>query len=149
MASLKPEIAAAVKVFEPNSLRPAFLPARYKEEELASWRSTIGRFPRAGGIGGGGIRSGGRGANAPIGTGPSTGGAVTSTRQAPRPLPKGFVRLSPQEIEQKRREGKCFNYDKRFTVGHKCAKPDLMMLVGRWEDEAEEEAAEEGPPKLE
>ncbi|CAL1401337.1 unnamed protein product [Linum trigynum] len=149
MAGPKPEIAAAVKVFEPDSLRSAFRLAGYKEEELASWRSTIGRFPKAGGSEGGGIGSGGSGANAPIGPGPSTAGAVTSTRQAPRPPPKGFVRLPPQEIEQKRREGKCFNCDERFTVGHKCAKPDLMMLVGRWEDEAEEEAAEEGPPELE
>ncbi|CAL1402999.1 unnamed protein product [Linum trigynum] len=154
MAGLKPEIAAAVKVFEPDSLRSAFRLAGYKEEKLTSWRSTIGRFPKASGSGGGGVGSGGGGGGGgrvrPLAPGcrqlaqPSRVG-----KQAPRPPPKGFVRLSPQEIEQKRREGKCFNCDERFTVGHKCTKPELMMLVGRWEDEAEEEAAEEGPPELE
>ncbi|CAL1359732.1 unnamed protein product [Linum trigynum] len=48
------------------------------------------------------------------------------------------------EIEQKRREGKCFNCDGRFTIGHQCPKPDLMMLVGRWEDEAEDELEDGG-----
>ncbi|CAL1354673.1 unnamed protein product [Linum trigynum] len=81
-------------------------------------------------------------------TGPSTGGGATtgpptaSIRAGPRAPPKGFTRMSPAEIEHKRREGKCFNCDERFTFGHKCGKPDLMFLVGRWEDEGEEEAAE-------
>ncbi|CAL1377038.1 unnamed protein product [Linum trigynum] len=44
LAGLKPEIAAAVRVFESDSVRTAFCLAGHKEEELASWRSTIGRY---------------------------------------------------------------------------------------------------------
>ncbi|CAI0560941.1 unnamed protein product [Linum tenue] len=118
----------------------------YKEEELASWRSTIGRYPRANGA-----RSNSRGGSGGGGAAGATAGAggatvaqapVTAAKGGPRPPPKGFVRLSPAEIEQKRWEGKCFNCDERFTIGHKCARLDLMMLVGRWEDEAEDEARE-------
>ncbi|CAL1402311.1 unnamed protein product [Linum trigynum] len=146
MAGLKPEIAAAVRVFEPDSLKSAFRLAGYKEEELASWRSTIGRYLRASGAESSSGVSGGGGGVA----GATAGAGGATVAQAPMaavkggawPPPKGFVRLSPAEIEQKRREGKCFNCDERFTIGHKCARPDLMMLVGRWEDEAEDDARE-------
>ncbi|CAL1405562.1 unnamed protein product [Linum trigynum] len=115
----------------------------YKEEELASWRSTIGRYPRpsvAGSSsgGGGGVAGATAGARRPT----AAPAPVVAARGGMRPPPKGFVRLSPAEIEQKRREGKCFNCDERFAIGHKCARPDLMMLVGRWEDEAADEARE-------
>ncbi|CAL1407570.1 unnamed protein product [Linum trigynum] len=148
MTGLKPEIAAAIRAFEPDSLKSAFRLARYKEEELASWRSTIGHYPRTSGAGSsGGAGSGGGGgdvAGATAGAGGSAAAPapVATAKGGMRPPPKGFVRLSPVEIEQKRREGKCFNCGERFTIGHKCARPDLMMLVGRWEDEAEDEARE-------
>ncbi|CAL1402989.1 unnamed protein product [Linum trigynum] len=64
MAGLKPEIAAAVRVFEPDSLKSAFRLASYKEEELASWRNTVGRYQRpsgassSSGAGGGGAGTG-------------------------------------------------------------------------------------------
>ncbi|CAL1353247.1 unnamed protein product [Linum trigynum] len=141
MTGIKPEIAASVWVFEPDSLKSAFRLAGYKEEELASWRSTIGRYPRPSGTGsssGTGSKGGGGVAGATAGAGGPTAAPapVAAARGGMRPPPKGFVRLSPAEIERKRREGKCFNCDERFTIGHKCACPDLMMLVGRWEDEA-------------
>ncbi|CAL1413014.1 unnamed protein product [Linum trigynum] len=144
MASVKPEIAAAVRVFEPGSLKAAFCLTGHKEEELASWRSTIGRYTRPSG---GGSSSGGNGGGAAAGNavGASTGGGNPApvTRGGPRSIPKGFYRLSPAEIEHKRWEGKCFNCDGRFTIGHQCSKPDLMMLVGRWEDEAVDEAEDD------
>ncbi|CAL1395334.1 unnamed protein product [Linum trigynum] len=139
MAGLKPEIAAAVRVF----LKAAFRLAGHKEEELASWRSVIGRFPKSRGGGGSSGSSGGAGGatgGGTTGANLGNGGSAPVARMGPRAIPKGFVRLSPAEIEQKRREGKCFNCDGRFTIGHQCPKPDLMMLVGRWEDEAEDEA---------
>ncbi|CAL1383729.1 unnamed protein product [Linum trigynum] len=147
MAGLKPVIDAAVRVFEPDSLKSAFRLAGYKKEELASWWSTIGRYPRTSGAGSSGGAGSGRGrgvAGATAGAGGSAAAAapVAAVKGGMRPPPKGFVRLSPAESEQKRREGKCFNCDERLTISHKCARPDLMMLVGRWKDEAEDEARE-------
>ncbi|CAL1390344.1 unnamed protein product [Linum trigynum] len=145
MAGLKPEIAAAVKIFESDTLRAVFRLAGHKEEELASWRNVIGRYPKSGGGGHAGVGSSGNGSTTITVSGGASappGAVAPAAWLGPRTLPKGFVRLSLAEIDQKRREGKCFNCDERFTIGHKCAKPDLMMLVGRWEDEAEEDAAE-------
>ncbi|CAL1413537.1 unnamed protein product [Linum trigynum] len=146
MVGLRPEIAAVVRVFEPDSLRAVFRLAGNKEEELASWRGVIGRYQKPSGGGSGSGPSSSPGVPA---LGPSTGGGVTTgpttttIRAGPRAPPKGFTRLSPAEIEQKRREGKCFSCDERFTFGHKCGKPKLMFLVGRWEDEAEDEVTED------
>ncbi|CAL1377552.1 unnamed protein product [Linum trigynum] len=143
MYGLRPEIAAVVCVLEPDSLQTTFRLASSKEEELASWRSTIGRYQKpVGGCSGGGPSSGSGGALTGANTGAITGSTSAVVRFGPRAPPKGFTKLSRAEIEQKRREGKCFNCDERFTVGHKCGRLDLMFLAGRWEDEAEEEAAE-------
>ncbi|CAL1407915.1 unnamed protein product [Linum trigynum] len=53
MAGLRPEIAAVVQVFEPDSLRTAFRLAGNKEEELASWRGVRGRYQKPSGGGSG------------------------------------------------------------------------------------------------
>ncbi|CAL1353244.1 unnamed protein product [Linum trigynum] len=87
MAGLKPEIAASVRVFEPNSLKSAFHLAGYKEEELASWRSTIGRYPHPSGTGssngtgseGGGVAGATAGAGGPTAAGASCCGEGGNT----------------------------------------------------------------------
>ncbi|CAL1376460.1 unnamed protein product [Linum trigynum] len=92
----------------------------------------------AGGSGGGSAAGNVSGANT------GSGNAPPVARVGPQAIPKGFVQLTPAEVEQKRREGKCFNCDGRFTIGHQCPKPELMMLVGRWEDEAKDAAEDVG-----
>ncbi|CAL1377169.1 unnamed protein product [Linum trigynum] len=59
--------------------------------------------------------------------------------------PKGFVKLTSAEMEQKRSDGLCFNYDERYTVGHHCALGHLMLLVGKWEDANKPEEKESQP----
>ncbi|CAL1381792.1 unnamed protein product [Linum trigynum] len=106
MACLKPEIAATVRVFELDSLKTAFRLAGHKVEELASWRSTIGRFSKSGGGGGSSGNGGGLG-RAPVGSASAanngSGGPAPVARMGPRAIPKGFVRLSLAKVEQKRR----------------------------------------------
>ncbi|CAL1353329.1 unnamed protein product [Linum trigynum] len=132
VAGLKPEIATAVRVFESDLVRTAFRYAGHREEELASWRSVIARYQRSSEGGnssatgsGGGSATAGAGTGAVGGNPPPT--AATGPRPGPRPPPKGFVRLTPAEMEQKHREGKCFNCNERFTFAHQCARPDVTL----------------------
>ncbi|CAL1359862.1 unnamed protein product [Linum trigynum] len=130
MAGLRLELATTVNVFEPDSLRVAFRIAGRKEEELASWRTSTGRIQKgSGGVGAAGTTS------PPGNASPVATGAVPGSKFPSRLPPKGFVRLTQAEMDQKRRDGRCFNCDERYTVGHQCAKGHLMLLVGNWEDE--------------
>ncbi|CAL1361312.1 unnamed protein product [Linum trigynum] len=99
MAGLKPEIVAAVRVFESDSLKSAFHLAGHKEEELASWRSTMGRYQRPSG-GGSGSGTGEGGGGSTVGAGVSviaatTAGVTLVAKGESRQPPKGFFRLSP------------------------------------------------------
>ncbi|CAL1413549.1 unnamed protein product [Linum trigynum] len=86
MAGLRPELATAVKVFKPNSLRVAFRIAGRKEEELASWRTSAGRIQKA--SGGMGVRAGT--APPPGNASPASTGAASRNRFQSRLPPKGF-----------------------------------------------------------
>ncbi|KAH9297684.1 hypothetical protein KI387_029366, partial [Taxus chinensis] len=55
----------------------------------------------------------------------------------PRP-----VRLTPQQIEEKREKGLCFNCDSKFGPGHKCAEKKLFYIDGPSEDEEKDEDSE-------
>ena len=38
------------------------------------------------------------------------------------------TRLTPQKLEEKREKGICYNCDKKYTKGHKCAKNKLFYI---------------------
>ncbi|KAH7572791.1 hypothetical protein JRO89_XS03G0015000 [Xanthoceras sorbifolium] len=48
----------------------------------------------------------------------------------PTPTPVSFKRLSWDEMQKRRAQGLCFNYNERFTPGHKCQVPQLLILEG-------------------
>lgn len=48
-------------------------------------------------------------------------------------------RLSDRELQEKRSKGLCFRCDKKWSMGHKCKKRELSVLVI---DEGEEEGTE-------
>ena len=78
---------------------------------------------------------------------------------------KPIKRLSWEKMQRKRAQGLCFNCNERFTAGHRCQKPQLLLLEAHegnvycgdgtdqqtWEDDHGGEAAEvqEHEPKLE
>lgn len=41
-----------------------------------------------------------------------------------------FKRLSWEEMQRKRAQGLCFHCNERFIAGHKCQKPQLLLLEG-------------------
>jgi len=52
------------------------------------------------------------------------------TRVAPATPMVTFKHLSWEEMQRKRSQGLCFNCNERFTAGHKCQKPQLLLLQG-------------------
>ncbi|KAG8635078.1 hypothetical protein MANES_17G118357v8 [Manihot esculenta] len=48
-------------------------------------------------------------------------------------------RLNWEEMQNRRTAGLCFNCDEKFTPGHRCAKPQLLLLDGRLETKEDDE----------
>lgn len=51
----------------------------------------------------------------------------------PKKSPLPFKRLSPEERAVHREKGICFNYDEKFSHGHKCSSK-LFLLIADEED---------------
>ncbi|KAH7557220.1 hypothetical protein JRO89_XS11G0077000 [Xanthoceras sorbifolium] len=48
-------------------------------------------------------------------------------------------RLTWDEMQKRRAQGLCFNCDEKFTTGHKCRGPQLLLLEGSNEDSDDDE----------
>ena len=64
-------------------------------------------------------------------------GSVTTPRL---PQPR---RLTPQQLEEKIEKGLCYNCDRKYTKGHKCAEKKLFYIVCEEEQENEQENSKE------
>ena len=53
-------------------------------------------------------------------------------------LPKP-IRLTPQQLEEKRAKGLCYSCDSKYTKGHKCAERKLFDIDCEEEEEKEKE----------
>eukprot|EP00253_Pinus_taeda_P028176 PITA_28176 len=53
------------------------------------------------------------------------------------------IRLTPQQLEEKRTKGICYSYDKKYTKGHKCVKKKLFYIDCEEEEEKEQERSKE------
>ncbi|KAA8519438.1 hypothetical protein F0562_013687 [Nyssa sinensis] len=107
MGGLKAEIAAGIQMFKPQSLKEAINLARMRDDQLARQRRFM-RLPPA---------------RAPL-------ALPQATRVAPATPAGPIKRLSWEEMQRKRAQGLCFNCNKRFTAGHRCQKPQLLLLEG-------------------
>ncbi|WKA00247.1 hypothetical protein VitviT2T_018626 [Vitis vinifera] len=116
MGGLKPEVADGIRMFKPQSVKETISLAKMRDDQLARQR----RFARPSALQ----------ASVPVSN--------------PNP-PKGSTqvaikRLSWDEMQKRRAQGLCFNCNERFTPGHKCQAPQLMLLEGCiQEDETPEE----------
>ena len=45
------------------------------------------------------------------------------------------TRFTPQQLEEKREKGLCYNCDRKYTKGHKCAEKKLIYIDGKEEKE--------------
>ncbi|RVW50431.1 putative mediator of RNA polymerase II transcription subunit 36b [Vitis vinifera] len=116
MGGLKPEIADGIRMFKPKTLKEAISLARTRDEQLTRQRRFACPIPP----------------NRPA-------AAVTSINQRTSIVPK---RLGWEEMQKRRAQGLCFNCNERFTPGHKCQGPRLLLIEGHDEVQDKEEEAE-------
>nr|GMD47364.1 Retrovirus-related Pol polyprotein from transposon 17.6 [Ipomoea batatas] len=116
MGGLKSELADVVRMFRPKILRDAMAWARMKDDQLQRVRRSTRPLPytRPGNV-----------AHAPD-------------------VGKSVKRLSWEEMQRRRSQGLCFSCNEKFTPGHRCAKPQLMLL--EYADEGDEVVS---PPHVE
>jgi len=53
------------------------------------------------------------------------------------------TRLTPQQLEEKREKGLCYNCDRKCTKGHKYAKKKLFYIEHEEEEEKDQETSKE------
>ena len=53
------------------------------------------------------------------------------------------IRLTPQQLEEKRAKGLCYSVDSEYTKGHKCAEKKLFYIGCEEEEEKEQERSKE------
>jgi hypothetical protein len=103
MGGLKSEIADEIRMFKPRTLKEAISLARMRDEQLARTR----RFTRP----------------------PLLNRISIATTSVNHPTPANATkRLSWDEMQKRRAQGLCFNCNSKFTPGHKCQGPQLLLL---------------------
>jgi hypothetical protein len=56
-------------------------------------------------------------------TNPNIYGESNAPSKKPQP-----TRLKPQKLEERKEKGLCFNYDNKYTKGHKCGEKKIFYL---------------------
>ena len=65
---------------------------------------------------------------------------ISSTTSSIIKLSPAMKRLSWEEMQKRRTQALCFNCEEKFTPGHKCKHPQLLVLYGGQEDQREIDA---------
>ncbi|KAL6347721.1 hypothetical protein AAG906_026250 [Vitis piasezkii] len=102
MGGLRSEISEAIRMFKTKTLKEAISLARMKDEQLQRQRR-ISRPPL------------------PTRTLPAL---PTPTKASP------IKRLTWDEMQRRHAQRLCFNCNDKFTVGHRCQGPQLLLLEG-------------------
>lgn len=129
MNGLHYSLANGIRMFQPKSLREVINYARLMDGQLQRQQKEF-RKPIV---------------SARPFTPSSTPTSGNRNRDEPTQTPK---KLSWDELRRKRSLGLCFSCDERYTPGHKCKKPQLLLMEGgdeKEEDNASGEDAEEEP----
>jgi hypothetical protein len=53
------------------------------------------------------------------------------------------TRLTPQQLEERKAKGLCFNFDSKYSKGHKCGEKNLFYIDCEEEEEEEEEPSQD------
>jgi len=103
MGGHKPEITDGIRMFKPKSLKEASSLARMRDEQLNHQRRSTWSIHQ------------------------TTVDYHPPTRFKTAPPMK---RLSWDEMQKRQTQGLCFNCEEKFTPGHKCKGPQLLLLEG-------------------
>lgn len=106
MGGLKAEITDGIWMFKPKTLKDAIGLARVRDDQLRRQRK-LTRPPIP--------------ARAPLALPPA---ARDDTLTPATPI----KRISWEEMQKRRAQGLCFHCNDRFTAGHRCKKPQLLLL---------------------
>ncbi|KAF2322806.1 hypothetical protein GH714_031011 [Hevea brasiliensis] len=116
MGGLKPEIAEGIRMFKPKTLKEAISLARMRDEQLLRQKKAIR---------------------------PSYQTSFLSPTTSKPSTP--IKRLSWEEMQNRRAKGLCFNCDEKFVPGHRCTKPQLLLLDGGFDIDDDDE---DGEPEI-
>lgn len=61
-----------------------------------------------------------------------------NTTSQPRNTTPIIKRLTPMEMKERRDKGLCYNYEEKFSPGHKCRTQKLYLMEGIWPAEEED-----------
>lgn len=78
--------------------------------------------------------------NPPISTPPNNTSATRQIPQHPNHLSNSLSikKLTPTQLQERRAQGLCYNCDKKYILGHKCATPKFLLLLTEEDHELDE-----------
>ncbi|KAK9058307.1 hypothetical protein SSX86_023148 [Deinandra increscens subsp. villosa] len=72
---------------------------------------------------------------------------TSSTSSTTPSLP--FTRLTPEAMQQRRKDGLCFRCPEKYVPGHKCSPPQFLLIVDNEDDDGlESDAVVTSPPEI-
>ncbi|GJY29555.1 ty3-gypsy retrotransposon protein, partial [Tanacetum coccineum] len=124
---LKPEIQSELAILKPITLHEACGLAQLVEDKLTHQPKPKSPYiPK--------LLPTSNTSSAPTSTPPSAVTHKTYSTPAPIPLytppkPLPFTKLSPEALQQRRKEGLCFRCPEKFVPGHKCSPPQFLIIM--------------------
>ena len=112
IGTLKDNIQHEVRLFKPTSLEKAFMVARKVESKNLAMATRR--------------------------TTPNTS-KESNFPSMNNPQP---TRLTPQQLEERRAKGLCFNCDSKYSKGHKCGEKKLFYIDCEWEEAEDQEPSQ-------
>ena len=114
MNGLKDEIKLPVKMLNPENLNAAFGLAKIQEEYLMASRRNIKSWsdgPKA-----------------------STLSPPPVIKNDPKSAKMAIQKISPSQMEERRKKGLCYYCDDKWFMGHKCKTPKIFyrMVYKKW-----------------
>jgi hypothetical protein len=113
IGTLKDNIQHEVCLWEPKSLENAFKVARNVESKNMAM-ATRRNYPN-----------------------------IYRENNAPSPKTPQPTRLTPQQLEERKAKGLCFNCDSKYSKGHKCGEKKLFYIDCEEEEEQEQEPSQD------
>jgi hypothetical protein len=113
IGTLKDNIQHEVRLWEPKSLENAFKVARNVESKNMAM-ATRRNYPN-----------------------------IYRENNAPSPKTPQPTRLTPQQLEERKEKGLCFNCDSKYSKGHKCGEKKLFYIDCEEEEEQEQEPSQD------
>ena len=110
LSGLKDEICLPVRMLSPQSLNAAFGLAKIQEEYVMSCRRNMKNQQDSG-------------KNSILGL-PKSNGVVETKSSIP------IKRITPAQMDERRKKGLCYNCDEKWGPGHKCRNARLFILEG-------------------